>query len=223
MRFKDRMEAGKRLATALNKYRDEDGIVYPLPRGGIPVGVEIAKALHMPLDLIIPRKIGHPFNPEYAIGAVSENGDMVCNEWELSQIDQQWFQERVKRERQESRRRREQYLRGRPPLPAAGKTVILVDDGIATGLTMRAAIRDARHRHPAYIVVAIPVAPKDTAALLKQEVDDVVVLHIPDFYLGAVGTYYYDFCQVTHEEAIKLLQLAETSTRRQRRERPTIG
>lgn len=209
-RFKNRTEAGKKLADALKRYRDKDGIVYGLPRGGLPLAVEIAKALHMPLDLIIPRKIGHPFNPEYAICAVGENGEMVCNEWEVAQIDQQWFQETVKAERQESRRRREHYLGGREPLPAAGKTMILVDDGIATGLTMRAAIRDAKHRRPAHIVVAIPVTPKDTAAILRQEVDDVVALDIPEFYLGAVGAYYDEFPQITDEEVIELLQLAET-------------
>ncbi|MDH3671984.1 MAG: phosphoribosyltransferase [Gammaproteobacteria bacterium] len=210
MRFKNRTEAGKKLADALKRYRDKDGIVYGLPRGGLPLAVEIAQALHMPLDLIIPRKIGHPFNPEYAICAVSENGDMVCDEWEVAQIDQQWFQEKVKTERQESRRRHERYLGGRAPLPAAGKTVILVDDGIATGLTMRAAIRDAKHRRPARIVVAIPVTPKDTAAILRQEVDDLVALDIPEFYLGAVGAYYDEFPQITDEEVIELLQLAET-------------
>jgi predicted phosphoribosyltransferase len=141
---------------------------------------------------------------------VSENGDMVCDEWEVAQIDQQWFQEKVKTERQESRRRHERYLGGRAPLPAAGKTVILVDDGIATGLTMRAAIRDAKHRRPARIVVAIPVTPKDTAAILRQEVDDLVALDIPEFYLGAVGAYYDEFPQITDEEVIELLQLAET-------------
>lgn len=209
-RFKNRIEAGRKLAHALKKYRNRDGIVYALPRGGLPLGVEIAQALHMPLDLIIPRKIGHPLSPEYAIGAVGEDGDMVCNEREVAQIDQQWFREEVKNERQESRRRRERYLGGRAPLPAAGKTAILVDDGIATGLTMRAAIRDAKHRRPGHIVVAIPVTPKETAAILRQEADDLVALDIPEFYLGAVGAYYNEFPQITDEEVVELLQLAET-------------
>ncbi len=210
MRFKNRAEAGKKLAHALQDYQDKDGIVYPLPRGGIPVGVEIAQAIHMPLDLIIPRKIGHPFNPEYAICAVGENGDLVCNEWEVAQVDQRWFQETVKRERQESRRRRERYLSGRQPLPAEGKTVILVDDGIATGLTMRAAIRDAKHRRPAHVIVAVPVVPKDTASILRQEVDKLVALDIPEFYLGAVGAYYDEFPQISDDEVIEMLELAET-------------
>ena len=134
--FRNRADAGKRLAQALLSYRNQDGIVYPLPRGGIPLGVEIARSLNMPIDLVIPRKLGHPFNPEYAIGAVCENGGMVCNEWEVSQVDPLWFQEKVKSEREEAHRRRERYLDGRAPLPVQGKTAILVDDGIATGLTM---------------------------------------------------------------------------------------
>ncbi len=207
--FRNRTEAGKRLAQALNSYRDQDGIVYPLPRGGIPLGVEIARSLHMPIDLVIPRKLGHPFNPEYAIGAVCENGGMVCNEWEVSQVDPAWFQERIRSEREEAHRRRERYLDGRAPLPVQGKTAILVDDGIATGLTMRAAIRDLKQRHPARIVVAVPVAPEDTAAILKQEVDEVVALDIPHLYLGAVGAYYEDFSQITDEEVIDMLQLSE--------------
>ena len=212
-RFRNRAEAGRRLAQALRDYRDQEGIVYSLPRGGVPLGVEIARSLHMPIDLVIPRKLGHPCNPEYAIGAVCENGGMVCNEWEVSQVDPSWFQEKVRSEREEARRRRERYLDGRAPLPVQGKTVILVDDGIATGLTMRAAIRDLRQRQPARIVVAVPVAPEDTAAILKQEVDELVVLDIPRLYLGAVGAYYEDFSQITDEEVIELLQLSKNESR----------
>jgi putative phosphoribosyl transferase len=210
-RFKDRAEAGRKLADALDKkYAGEEGVVYPLPRGGIPLGLEIARRLNMPIDLVIPRKIGHPFNPEYAICAVCENGGMVCNEWEVSQVDPAWFEQRLKSERKEARRRRERYLGGRGSLPVTGKVAILVDDGIATGLTMRAAIRDLRHRNPARIVVAIPVSPKDTAALLKPEVDELVALDIPDFYLGAVGAYYMDFPQITDDQVVEFLQRAET-------------
>lgn len=209
MRFTTRAEAGRKLAQALEKYKNQDGVVYPLPRGGIPLGVEIAQALHMPIDLIIPRKIGHPLNPEYAIGAVGENGDIVCSAEEVARIDPLWFKRTVEIERQEARQRRERYLDGRAPLPLAGKTAILVDDGIATGLTMRAAIRDARHRGPARLVVAIPVTPKDTAALLRREVDELVALDIPEFYLGAVGAYYDEFPQISDEEVIELLRATE--------------
>lgn len=206
MRFSDRTEAGQKLAQALERYRGQDGIVYPLPRGGVALGVEIARALTMPLDLVIPRKIGHPHNPEYAIGAVTEEGDLVVNQWEVSRVDLHWLDQQVAKERQEARRRRELYLGERKPLPAGGKTAILVDDGIATGLTMRAAIRDLKNRHPERIVVAIPVAPRDTAERLAMEVDDVVGLEITDAYRGSVSAYYDYFPQLTDEEVIALLE-----------------
>jgi predicted phosphoribosyltransferase len=207
MRFRDRADAGRRLAAALAPYRGEEGVIYPLPRGGVVLGAEIAKALGMPVDLIIPRKIGHPYNEEYAICAVTETGQPVCNEFEVARVDKAWFERKVAEARVEARRRRELYLGGRKPLEVKDKTAILVDDGIATGLTMRAAIRDARDRHPATLVVAVPVAPADTAELLRQEVDDVVTLDIPEFYLGAVGAYYADFPQLSDEEVIGLLSL----------------
>jgi predicted phosphoribosyltransferase len=206
MRFRDRQDAGRQLAEALKeKYKGRQGVVYPLPRGGIPLGLEVARALEMPLGLIIPRKIGHPFSPEYAICAVSEGGETVCNEREVSKVDPEWFKSRVEEERQESRRRREQYLPDRDPLSLEGKTAILVDDGIATGLTMRAAIRDARERKAAHVVVAIPVVPQDTAERLKLEVDDMVALSVDAFYLGAVGAYYDSFNQLTDEEVIEMM------------------
>ncbi|MFV1998126.1 MAG: phosphoribosyltransferase [Acidiferrobacterales bacterium] len=206
MRFRDRQDAGRQLAEVLgDKYKGRQGIVYPLPRGGVPLGLEVARALEMPLSLIIPRKIGHPLNPEYAICAVSEGGETVCNEDELAKVDKQWIEQRVEEERQESRRRREKYLPGRDPLSLACKTVILVDDGIATGLTMRAAVRDARERKAAQIVVAIPVVPHDTAKQLRREVDDVVALSVDANYLGAVGAYYDSFIQLTDDDVIALM------------------
>jgi predicted phosphoribosyltransferase len=211
MRFTDRTEAGQKLASALARYRCHPGVVYPLPRGGVVLGVEIASYLHMPLDLIIPRKIGHPRNPEYAIGAVTEAGEMVCNEGEIAHVEPHWLAQRVAQERQEARRRRERYLGGKKPIAVAGKLAILVDDGIATGLTMRAAIGEVKRRHPAGVVVAIPVAPKDTAESLGREVDAVVGLEITNSYLGAVGAYYEQFPQVTDEEVIALLQRQPTS------------
>lgn len=206
MRFKDRTEAGQKLALALARYRDQPGVVYPLPRGGVVLGVEIARYLQMPLDLIIPRKIGHPRNPEYAIGAVTETGEVICNEREVAHVDPHWLEQRVAQERQEARRRRERYLGDRKTLAVAGRLAILVDDGIATGLTMRAAIGEVKRRRPASVVVAIPVAPKDTADRLAREVDAVVGLEITDSYWGAVGAYYERFAQVTDDEVIDLLQ-----------------
>jgi len=210
MQFRDRIDAGQQLAKVLKKkYPQVDGVVYPLPRGGLPLGIEIARSMGVPLGLIIPRKIGHPYNPEYAICAVSESGDTVCNEREVARVDSKWFEQRVAEERKESQRRRQAYFPGREPLPLEGKTAILVDDGIATGLTMRAAVRDARARKAAYIVVAIPVSPKETAELLRQEVDDVVALSVDEFYLGSVGAYYKNFSQVSDDEVIAMINLFE--------------
>ncbi len=206
MRFRDRAEAGKLLAKALaEKYKNADAVIYPLPRGGVPLGIEVAHTLDMPLDLIIPRKIGHPFSSEYAICAVSENGDTVCNEREVASVDPDWFKQRVEQERQESRRRRDRFMGERKHLPVEGKIAIIVDDGIATGLTMRAAIHDARDRKAGKIVVAIPVVPQDTAELLRKEVDDVVALSIDAHYLGAVGAYYEDFHQYEDEDVIAMI------------------
>jgi len=205
MRFRDRKDAGRRLAEALKPYAGQAGVVYPLPRGGVPLGVEIAQALGMELDLIIPRKIGHPYNPEYAIAAVGETGEPMVNRAEVDRVDPKWFEQEVARQREESRRRREAYLHGRKPLNVEGKVAILVDDGIATGLTMKAAIQDARARNPSKLVVAIPVVPADTARALQSMVDDLVALDIDENYLGAVGAYYENFDQTTDEEVVALL------------------
>jgi putative phosphoribosyl transferase len=205
MRFADRTDAGKRLAEALERFRGQDGIVYALPRGGVAVGAEVATALRMPLDLIIPRKIGHPFNAEYAICAIAEDGSRVCNEEEVSRVDPTWLEEEIASELKEAKRRRQRYLGGREPLAAQGKIAIVVDDGVATGLTMLAAVRDARKRLPARLVVAVPVTPSDTAQRLRAEADELVALDIPSVFLGAIGAYYDSFVQVTDEEVAALL------------------
>lgn len=205
MRFRDRAEAGRRLAALLADHVDGPAVVYPLPRGGVVLGVEIATALRLPLDLIIPRKIGHPYSPEYGIAAVVESGEIVKNEAEVARVDPAWFERAVERERAEARRRRELYLSGRAPVPVEGRIAILVDDGIATGLTMEAAIREARRRRPARTIVAVPVAPPDTAERMRREVDAFVALDVPEHYLGAVGAYYDHFPQLTDEEVIALL------------------
>lgn len=205
MMFKNREDAGRQLAAALSHYRGRPGIVFPLPRGGVVLGVEVARALSMPLDLIVPRKIGHPGNPEYAICALAEDGTLLCNQYEVDQVDDDWLRDTVAREHEEAVRRRTRYMQGQAPLDLTGKIAILVDDGIATGLTMEAAIHDARQRHAASIVVAIPVVPKDTCRKLRADVDDVVALDVPEFYLGAVGAYFEDFAQVSDAEVIQLL------------------
>lgn len=220
MLFRDRTDAGRKLAQALKKYQNQDGVVYALPRGGVVLGVEVARELGMPLDLLIPRKIGHPRQPEYAIGAVVENGEMVCNQREVARLDPQWLQQEVEAERQEARRRRELYLGGREPVSVKGKTAIIVDDGIATGLTMEVAIRDARHREPARLIVAVPVAPPETAERLAREVDEFVLLDHSPYYLGAVGAYYDYFAQVTDDEVIALLRSTASAKRVKKYDRP---
>ncbi|MBI3570918.1 MAG: phosphoribosyl transferase [Gammaproteobacteria bacterium] len=220
MRFRNRTDAGRKLAQALKKYQNQDGVVYALPRGGVVLGAIVARDLRMPLDLLIPRKIGHPIQPEYAICAVVENGEMVCNQQEIARVDPQWFRQEVEAERNEARRRRESYLGARAPAPVEGKTAIVVDDGIATGLTMEVAIRDARRRKPARLVVAVPVAPPDTVERLSREVDEFVVLDRSLYYLGAVGAYYDSFYQVTDEEVIAMLRSAAAEERAQEHGRP---
>ena len=207
MRFANRRDAGRQLADALDRFRGQAGVVYALPRGGVPLGEEVARRLGMPLDILIPRKIGHPMQPEYAICAVPEQGPRVCNPREEAAIDPQWLAEAEVRERAESRRRRALYGRADAP-SVAGKIAIIVDDGIATGLTMRAAIRDADARDPARVVVAIPVVPASTAAMLETEADELVALEVTDHYLGAVGAYYDSFPQVSDDAVIQMLEQA---------------
>jgi len=205
MIFKDRTDAGKQLAASLLSYKSQDVVVYALPRGGVVVGAEIATALDAPLDLIIVRKVGHPSSPEYAIAAVGEDGHSVVNSKEVESVDKHWFEERVRIEQQEARRRRELYTRGRSLAPATNKVAIIVDDGLATGLTMFAAVDQVRRYGPAKVLVAVPVAPSDTMHDLKQVVDDVVVLYVPSHF-GAIGYFYFDFRQLDDEEVIELLK-----------------
>lgn len=211
MYFKDRAEAGRLLAYKLKKYEGKNVVVYALPRGGVITALEIAKYLNAPLDLIITRKIGHPYNPEYAIAATAENGHIVGTERELKSVDEEWLKEEIERQRFEAKRRREKYLQGKAEVPVEGKIAILVDDGIATGLTMRVGIMELKHRHPKKIVVAVPIVPKTTAARLKDEAEELVSLDIPsdDAFLGAVGAYYGEFSPVEDEEVIAVLKAYE--------------
>lgn len=179
--------------------------MYPLPRGGVPLGVEVARALGMSLDLVIPRKVGHPMQPEYAIAAVGETVEPVVNQQEVARVDPEWFAGEVERQRQEARRRHSTYLGGREPVPVKGKVAILVDDGIATGLTMRAAIAEIKTREPSRVVVAVPVVPEETARQLANVVDEVVAVKVDPHYLGAVGAYYDSFPQLADQDVIDLL------------------
>jgi predicted phosphoribosyltransferase len=209
--FRDRVDAGRKLAQALNHYKREDVVIYALPRGGIVLGAEIARSLDAPLDLIIVRKVGHPFSPEYATAAVAEDGHTVVNEAEVDTEDKEWFEENVEIERQEALRRRVLYTRDRAPVAATGKVAIIVDDGLATGLTMFGAIQEIRHSNPRKIVVAVPVGPPETVQELKKIVDDVVVLYITANF-GAIGSFYSRFDQVSDNEVIGLLDAVHVGT-----------
>lgn len=207
--FADRHDAGIRLAQLLKSYSRQDGVVYALPRGGVPVGVEVARALHMPLELVITRKIGHPYNPEYAICAISESGELICNDRERKQVPDDWLNQRVEEERSEARRRRQFYRHGANS-PATGKIAIVVDDGIATGLTMMAAVHELRKQAPAQLIVAVPVAPDEVTAQLRHEADVVLTLDEGEFFRGAVGAYYHDFGQLSDEEVMEELHSIRT-------------
>ncbi len=207
MHFKDRQDAGRRLADALRSYKGQKNlVVYAIPRGGVILGAIVAKFLDAGLDLLIPRKIGHPDNPEYAIAAVGESGDMVRDEQEFSYVDQKWFRHAVAEQRAEARRRRKLYLGNRKPVSASGQICIIVDDGLATGLTMKAAIKQVRCSQPQEIVVAVPVAPADTIKELTQVADEVVALYVPAGLFGAVGSYYQNFDQVSDEEVVAIMK-----------------
>lgn len=207
--FSDRHDAGKRLAERLKTFRFSDAIVLALPRGGVVFGYEVARALRLPLDIIAVRKIGHPFSPEYAIGAVDENGTTILNETEAASIDQAWLKTEIAAQIAEAKRRNETYRSGRRPLPIANKTAIIVDDGIATGMTMRVAVRYALAQK-AKVVVAVPVAAPESLRTLAQEgAREVVILEPPEEFVGSVGAHYAAFEQVTDEEVIGLLHEAK--------------
>ena len=206
--FTDRTDAGKRLAEKLEQYRGKDAVVLALPRGGVVVGYELARALKLPLDIVVTRKIGHPGDPEYAICAVDEHGELLCNEMEKRSVDESWLNEEVGRQRKEAQRRTETYRGGRGPEKIAGKIAILVDDGIATGLTMRLAVAVVAKQNPQKIIVAVPVAPANVILKIEKEAE-VVTLLPPDEFMGAVGAHYEQFEQVEDEKVIQLMQKAK--------------
>ncbi len=208
MRFKDRRMAGKQLGKTLRAYDGEDAVVYAIPRGGVVTGYEVARALDAPLDIIIARKIGHPASPEYAIAAVTENGDPVIDRTEAANVDAAWLARAIATARREAKRRREAYSGGIHPLSCGGKTAIIVDDGLATGLTMKAAAKELLARHPKRIIIAVPVAPKSVIAELSRLADEVVTLLSPNGSFEAVGAYYEKFPQITDEEVDSLLNAA---------------
>lgn len=205
MKFKDRTDAGKQLAEELQDYKNEDVVVYALPRGGVEIGAITANSLNAPFDLLIARKIGHPNWAEYAVGAVTESGEPVWNKAETRAIDEEWLQAAVKEQREEAKRRRDAYLKDYPQIDPANKTAIITDDGVATGLTLMAAIKDLRQKNPEKIVVAAPVASFDVATNLEQYADEVVILQAPRFGFGAVGAYYEKFDQVSDKTVKQIM------------------
>jgi len=209
MPFRDRAEAGQRLAAALVGYRGRDVVVVALPRGGVPVAAAVATVLDAPLDLVLVRKIGAPFHEELAMGAVADAAGQprtVRNEDIIATlgVDDETFDAARAVQLHEIERRRKAYLGDRPRAALAGRVAIVVDDGVATGATTRAALRAVRRQGPAKLVLAVPVAPTDTLAELRDEADEVVCLEAyPAF--GAIGLYYVDFRQVSDDEVTAIL------------------
>jgi putative phosphoribosyl transferase len=212
-RFRDRFHAGRRLAAALAPYAGRPNLlVLALPRGGVPVGYEVARALNAPLDVMLVRKLGVPGHEELAMGAIASGGIRVLSDEVVSAfgIPDRVIATVAAHEAEELDRRELAYRDGRPPPEVRGHTVILVDDGLATGSTMRAAAAALRAQHPERLIAAVPVAPPETCASLRSEVDDVVCALAPEPFF-AVGNWYDDFSQTTDAEVRELLRAAQAS------------
>ncbi|HET9093431.1 MAG TPA: phosphoribosyltransferase family protein, partial [Acidimicrobiales bacterium] len=205
--FEDRRDAGRRLAAALAGLRGEDVVVLGLPRGGIPVAFEVARGLDAPLDALVVRKLGVPFEPELGMGAVGEGGVTVVNETVVqgAGVSEETLEEVEARERTEVARRSARLRAVRPEVPLSGRTAVVVDDGLATGSTARAACTLARAKGARRVVLAVPVAAESSAASLRDEADEVVVLAEPEYFL-AIGQFYRDFSQTSDAEVIALLE-----------------
>lgn len=217
-RFADRRHAGEVLLAALENYRGRDDLcVLALPRGGVPVGWVLAKELGAPFDVMIVRKLGFPGQPELAMGAIASGGATVLNPSVAAMASAAEIEAVADHELSELERREALYRRGRPPPQIAGRCVILVDDGLATGATMRAAIAALRPQHPKEVVVAVPVAPPSTVHTLEREADRVVCPMQPPHFM-AIGPWYDDFSQVSDAEVIEIL---DRGSRRQGASRPS--
>ena len=209
MLFKDRRDAGKQLAARLAFLKGQPHvIVLGIPRGGVVVAAEIARALHAPLDVFLAHKLGAPFNPELAVGAITSTGEVLLDELLVTELrlSEKELAREVAQQRKEIARRLAAFRRNRPPLDLQNKTVVIVDDGIATGSTMLAALRALRRQKIARLILAIPVGPPETLQRLACECDQVVVLDTPEPF-WAVGRFYLQFGQTSDEEVIQLLGL----------------
>ena len=207
-RYMDRRDAGRQLAPLLERWRSSGALLLALPRGGVPVAVEIAKELQLPLDLLYVRKIGAPLEPELALGAIVDGADpdIVFNEALVRRmgVSRDVLDELARSELKEIERRRHRYGDGRPPLMPTGRPVIVVDDGLATGASMRAAVKALRRRGATHVVVAVPVAPPDTVARLEEEGAEVICPLVSESFTG-VGAFYRDFAQLTDDEVVAAL------------------
>jgi putative phosphoribosyl transferase len=220
--FADRVEAGKRLASALADFAGKKAIVLAIPRGGVVVGYEIAKALNLSLDVIIPRKIGAPDNPELAIGAMTEDGTIILDDNLVTYIgvSQDYIKEESERQKSEIERRLKKYRQNEPYPDLKGRNVIIVDDGIATGSTMKAALASVKNRGARTVTIAVPVGPPSTIKELKKQADRVICPYTPE-YFQAIGQFYADFNQTTDEEVIQLLKRSKQKSREKPEEMET--
>lgn len=208
--FRDRVHAGKKLAEyVMNRVRERDVLVLGLPRGGVPVAFEVARALHTELDVFIVRKLGLPGQEELAIGAIASGGVRVLNESLLVelQLSPKLIDQIAVREEQELSRREQLYRQGRPACPVRGRTVILVDDGLATGASMKAAAKAVRLQSPKRVIAAVPVAARESCDQFRMDVDEIMCAYAPAMFLS-VGMWYEDFSQTTDEEVRRLLEQA---------------
>jgi putative phosphoribosyl transferase len=204
MIFKDRYDVARRLIPLLEKYRKEPGVMLAVPRGGVPIGYHIAINYNLPLELLMTKKIGHPLNREVAIGAVSLEDHFVEEGHDAGEL---YIESEIRQIRESLVERYKSFMGDRKPIDIENKTVIITDDGIATGNTILAALRVIRKKHPKRIVLAVPVAPRDTAEKIRKEVDDFICLHVADDFYG-VGQYYDDFSEVSDDEVRRLLSEA---------------
>ena len=206
-RYLDRRDGGRVLAESLKQYKGQDVLVLGIPRGGVPVAAEVARALEADLDVIVARKLGAPGEPELAIGAVTSNGGRFLNDEVIASlgVGHEYLEKVTAAEMAEAHRRQEKFRGGRPPAAIQNRTVIVVDDGLATGATMRASVRSIRQHQPARLVAAIPVGSQEACAALRHEADEVVCVYEPEAF-WAVGLYYDNFEPTLDDEVIEILQ-----------------